>query len=216
MTTYALDEISSAARERVALDGYVESILTGKALAAFRVAVGDEREILRRKSLSQWMTQDELAAKIVAWASVSGYVLEPSCGTGAFVRACVGSTVTSLDIDTRFAATAHRDYLQTSFSRQFDWVVMNPPYEKSLDMLFLEKAAADARNVVALVRLNALAGAKRYERVWKHVNIAGVVVLSSRPSFDLVDMPTDSPQHDFCVVHYTMDDVPQRPMEFWP
>jgi len=79
----------------------------------------------------------------------------------------------------------------------------------------LEKAITDAEDVVALVRLNALAGQKRYARVWKHVNVAGLAILASRPSFNLGELESGSPRHDFCVIHYTLRDVPQRPTEWW-
>lgn len=172
----------------------------------------------RALALSMWMTPPALAERIVAWAKPTGYVLEPSCGTGNIAAACraAGCDVTTVDLEPTFRPDIARDYREAKFTEQFDWIISNPPYEDNLDLDFMEKAAADARDVVMLVRVNALCGQKRYERLWKHVTITGVVYLVNRPSFALIDEDTGTPRHDFVVVRYTME--PGRvvePVQHW-
>jgi len=200
------------------LEKYAASCLSGKALEAFLASTGAEHEELLNKALSAWMTSPELAERMVKWANVRGFVLEPSCGTGNIANAAraAGCDVTTIDVDPRRNPDICRNYLDVQFSAPFDWVAMNSPFENDMDMLFLEKAAMDAEDVVALVRLNALAGQKRHARIWKHVSIAGLVILANRPSFNLGELESGPPRHDFCLVHYTLrENVVQRPVEWW-
>ena len=179
-------------------------------------------ERARRKALSQWMTDPKLAERVVAWAGpLEGkYVLEPACGTGNLARAAraAGADVTTIDIDPVFKPEHVGDYRKVEFGGRFNLAITNPPYEDGLELDFLEKLAADAEEVVAVVRVNALTGQKRHARLWKHVTVTGLAFLVARPSFKLVDEDMGSPQHDFCVVRYQLFTNPNtiiRPPEWW-
>ena len=138
----------------------------------------------RQRALSQWWTPPELAAR-VAHLALDGTrfasVLEPAAGAGALVDAVLAARpmarVTALELDptwVRHLTVAYvrepvrvleGDFLTTTLA-PVDVVCMNPPYESGLDGAFLERAMELAPRVVALLRLNALVGQERHERVW--------------------------------------------------
>lgn len=184
------------------------------------VAAGPSEElaILQATAASQWMTDPALADRIVAWAKPSGYVLEPSCGTGNLARACraAGCDVTTVDFDPQFKPDVVGNYLELQFSGRFNFVVGNTPFEDDRDLEFAEKALVDADDVVLLVRINFLTGQERYRRLWKDVTLAGLVYLAARPSYKLVHRDVGGGRHDFCVVHFTLrSDVIPKPPEWW-
>ena len=89
-------------------------------------------------------TPDVLAFDIVSYIRPSGLILEPSCGDGAFVRACrhLGLKCAWCEID------KGRDFFQCHPGRRYDYIIGNPPY--SLFTPFLEHSLEVADNVVFL------------------------------------------------------------------
>lgn len=124
---------------------------------------------LRQQQLQAYYTPAAIARELVALADVRGRnVLEPSCGPGALVRACVAALVRSMaivevDLDAYRVARAYLDSLDdedfyglssyrrasrnqdfltctlTEFS-SFDRVVMNPPFADGQDFLHIRHA----------------------------------------------------------------------------
>jgi hypothetical protein len=191
--------------------------------------------------LSQHFTSPQLAERLVEWA-ITGHraqrrqgsygawrALEPSAGGGAFVDAMVGrfGRVTAHELDPEWCAQLRQrhpavdlrqgDYLQTEPpAAPYDFCAINPPYEGGQDSQHVEKAMRESIRVLALVRLNFLAGADRFERVWKQIgtpsdpgawSLDGLVIFVNRPRFSGA---TGSPKHDFCAVYLTRD-----PHEQW-
>jgi len=89
-------------------------------------------------------TPDWLARAIVKHFMPSGRILEPCCGSGAFVRAIPGCD--SLD------SSKGEDFLKVQ-GRRWDWIVTNPPYSEFRG--FLQKAMALSDNIVFLALVNA-------------------------------------------------------------
>ena len=169
--------------------------------------------------LSQWCTPPALATKLVKWAGIhKGHrVLEPSCGTGAFVGALLerGAEVTANDIDPRmsgYVEAAHgknrrlrtvwnEDFLEGDFDDMgFDWVALNPPYENGQDRAHLAKACEAAPRVLALIRTSVLHGVAANRKIWKPNTVRKVGLIVGRPHFLLGGVAKDSPKYDYCAV----------------
>lgn len=99
---------------------------------------------------------------------------------------------------------ASGDFLKRKLpSRRYDLGITNPPYERGLDGRFLERLMECCDRVVALLRLNALTGRDRHERVWSQVEIGAwhlrrLVMFTKRPGFD--GPGQDSAQSDYVIV----------------
>lgn len=184
----------------------------------------------RQSALSQWWSSPAVAERVVAWAGPLPHgatVLEPSAGGGALVRAVLerhaarAVYVEALDIDPRAVERMRDiaepllhlevgDYMQRPApSERYARAYMNPPFEGGQDGRHVAKAMSESEEVVALLRLNALAGLDRRELVWSQVGtewwMRGLAVFSSRPSFLAAGAATGSPISDFCCVHLTRE-----------
>src|SRR3972149_4723272 len=102
------------------------------------------------------------------------------------MRACVdagAASVLGVEIDTKIAARATRrfarnctasvvtgDFLEMQprghVRGGFDVATANTPYENGADAAHLEQMLRHAPRAVAIMRLNAIAGTGRYERLW--------------------------------------------------
>lgn len=190
---------------------------------------------MHNPDLSQWFTPPNLAENLVNWAlccsehrrtapHTNWRVLEPAAGNGSFVAPMADRFrhVTAYEIDPGWAEVLQEkhpkarvvtsDYLAAPPpDHPYDLAVMNPPYEDGADGRFVAKAMDESVRVLALVRLNFLAGADRFDRVWKQIgtrrdpgpwSLDGVVYFVHRPRFS----GAGSPKHDFCAVYLTRDD----------
>ena len=173
----------------------------------------DELERAKALGLSQWFTRPEEATRLAELAfegltarDAPVRVLEPAAGAGALLRAlpeaCGAHTVTTIayDVDPAWEDTLTAiadevvigDFLEEAdagVEPRADVVITNPPYENGLDGRFLEAAMRLADRVVALVRLNALVGQDRVERVWSQVEegswvLSVLELLALRPGFE--------------------------------
>lgn len=195
----------------------------------------------RQKALSQWWTPDETARRIVQWAGPLPHgscVLEPSAGGGSFVRAALArhkaAHITAIEIDPLVAPRLRAieeplldvvvaDYMTWRATQRFARVYINPPYEGGADGRHVAKAMDESDEVVALVRLAALAGAARGEQVWSQVGggewwLKGLAIFSSRPVFLAAGSGSDGGKTDFCAVHLTRRerfDARQTHVEWW-
>jgi adenine-specific DNA-methyltransferase len=135
-----------------------------------RKAANDAAEATDRSGdpvLSQWFTPFWAAEELVLDA-LDGMgdvtVVEPSCGTGAFLSAIPASNQAfGVDIDPRMAETAERisgrevvtgDFATVDLGgRTYHAVIGNPPFEMSIVERFLERAHRDLPEggLVALV-----------------------------------------------------------------
>lgn len=112
-----------------------------------------------KKDLQAFYTPAELARRVVQLASVAGKkVLEPSCGAGALIDACLEDGVAAVDameIDEKVADATRKKYSlprvailggdflnQRTMEPKFDRVVMNPPFAKSADIKHVAHAWA--------------------------------------------------------------------------
>lgn len=199
-------------------------------------------EKMRQAALSQWFTPADTATKLVEWIGLprlGSTFLEPSAGSGRLVRAIEalrpGMQIDAVEIDPRYAAQLEgagdrvrvdcTDYLtRPPPPTPYDFCVMNPPYEDGLDRLFLAKAMAESRRVVALVRLAALEGAGRYEAVWSRIvarewRLVGLAVFVSRPVFDAGDVSSDGGKVAFVALKLSRshedEQEPRTAVEWW-
>ena len=181
-------------------------------------------EHARQRALSQWWTPPEIAARLVELA-MDGLrfpaVIEPSAGSGVLVDAILAArpmaSLTAVELDPAWASRLRErygdgvrlvegDFLSASLAPAAV-VVMNPPYEGGLDGAFLERAMELAPRVVALLRLNALVGQERHERVWSRIgrgwHLDVVAYLARRPVFLAAGAATDGAKSDFVAVRLT-------------
>jgi hypothetical protein len=187
-----------------------------------------------REVHSQHFTPPLLADRLVTWAAhLSGYrastgvwrTLEPSAGSGSFVAPMLSTWghVTAHEIDPGWAGhlrdrhtldvdVVEGDYMAAPApSEPYHIACLNPPYEDGLDGQFVGKAMDESTRVLALVRLNFLAGADRFDRVWSRIGTdvdpgdwwcGGVVTFINRPRFSGAK---GSAKSDFCAVYLTRD-----------
>lgn len=163
-----------------------------------------------------WFTPPALADYVVGWAGIRPYdrVLEPSAGNGALaieikkrlyggtlvmvetLAPCV-SLLRSMDL----GEVLWGDFLTTEkLKDDFSLVIMNPPYDDGLDTKHLVRALEFAPRVVALLRLNALSGLERYEKIWGQHSLRRLAFLARRPRFSSPSGASGSPRHDFIIV----------------
>lgn len=171
------------------------------------------------EELDQWMTPDALAAKVAAWAldPLDRFVLEPSAGDGALVRAIraqqPASRVTAVEIDAGLATQIPviggvpgvddlqvRDFLTWTPDVRFDVCVMNPPFALAVE--FIMHALRMCPRVVAVLPTTVVHTASRHETCWRHVGIPRLAFLSSRPRFR--GAKNISPATDFIVAELVL------------
>lgn len=191
----------------------------------------------RQVALSQWHTPADAAARMVACVARShvARVLEPSAGHGSLVRALLALHETAhvdaveldplsaerLPVDSRVRIDVC-DYLtRPAPTQRYTLGLANPPYEGGLDGRFLAKLLDECDRVVALIRIAALCGAERFDRVWSRVEsgewrVVGLHPFSKRPSFLAAGVASESAKSDFVVVRLTrMHGESGVPMEWW-
>lgn len=172
-------------------------------------------------------------------------ILEPSAGIGGLctsVRLAVTDRktihVTAHEVDPHRCALLRRsgdvdeviegDFLSSPPPAElFDLSIANTPSERGLDGLFLEELMRRALRIVVLLRVNALCGSDRLERVWSQVqrrewDVLDIRFLSERPSFlvgaeiEAGEVESDEgAQSDYCVVYLARipeSDAPDPPM----
>ena len=197
----------------------------------------------RRGALSQWFTPAPIARKMAYWSTpLGGRVLEPSAGGGALVRAWksrlaehdegleysdVGpAQIDAVEIDPEFAAAEGFeccDYLtRATPAERYALGLSNPPYEGGLDGAFVEKMMRECDRMIVLLRLAALAGQDRHERVWRAVEehrdgwwMPGLAIFSSRPVFDGPESASGSAKSDFCCVKLSRVSPPSATQVEW-
>ncbi len=105
-------------------------------------------------ALGQWMTPawaaEELVAHYFSDLAASDHVLEPSCGTGAFLAALPpGVPALGVEIDPKLAERARQssgrpvivgNFLTADIRLTPTAVIGNPPFQQSLVQAFLERA----------------------------------------------------------------------------
>ena len=142
-----------------------------------------------RRALDAYYTPGELALQRGERVLLSGTVLEPRVGGGAFARAIRAEGprhLSGVDVNPEAPGLAMvdqsiiGDFLEVPIVDGVDWVVGNPPYagfERHLD-----RALATAPNVAMLLRLSVLESASRVSS-WQRWPLQSVTVLAQRPSF---------------------------------
>lgn len=101
------------------------------------------KAIAKNNGNDKIMTPPWLAEKIVNHFKPEGKILEPCCGTGAFLKFLPGADYCEID--------KGRDFLKVN--GKWDWIITNPPYSIYRD--FFNKSMAVSDNVVFLQLINA-------------------------------------------------------------
>ena len=97
-----------------------------------------------KKLYQQYYTPTELASYVVSLADIKEgeRVLEPSAGNGALIKQMPITKITAVEIDEKNIdeirgidgiEVIHGDFLEFS-GREFDKIVMNPPFTRSQDV----------------------------------------------------------------------------------
>ena len=116
-------------------------------------------------------------------------VIEPSCGTGSFIRAMRPhvARIHAVDVDPAVRISIGSDYADSGFIEDFaettktaDWVIGNPPYKHAAE--HTGHALKLAPRVAFLLRLSFLESESR-RSFWAMHPPAEVHVLCRRPSF---------------------------------
>lgn len=119
--------------------------------AQLEKVLGGEKIEDKKKALQAFYTPDALADRLVKYANLEfgNYVLEPSAGEGAIVKAIrrvAGGGVchvTAVEVDdTKASALVHagvntlfrEDFLSFKSSETYDRVIMNPPFHGGADV----------------------------------------------------------------------------------
>lgn len=177
-----------------------------------------------KASLSQWDSPRDLATQVARFAQIKpkDKVLEPSAGLGSLAIAArnLGADVFCVEIDPDRVALLEAqdfpvlsgDFLGANLCDSYDLALMNPPYEGGQDVAHVEKALALAVRVVAVVRLNFLAGVDRAERIWDRHGLAKLAICSRRPRFGGSSSTAES---DFCVVEIRRGWDGPTQIEWW-
>lgn len=171
----------------------------------------------KKRELSQWYTPQPVANKLAEWALYEKYetkvVLEPCAGTGNIVRALSQFDINVLaveydleniphlkDIDNRVMVMPG-DFLDMSLPPT-DLTVMNPPYEHGQDVDFILKAFQSSKCVVSILRAVAFNSKKRWDRLWRFVDVHRVV--------HFVDRVFKGAKQDYAIVEMTVRTTPRR------
>lgn len=154
-------------------------------------------------------------------------VLEPSCGSGRFMRASQrawpDAKVMGIEINEDHVQTARShglrvmcaDMLTVDRDRMghFDLIVGNPPFSLAEQFVRRLRPLMRAGGTLAfLLRLNFLGGQKRYGSLWTKWPPAQVYGLPCRPAFKVGINKTDMTEYGvFC---WTKPLAPGRPVQF--
>ena len=146
------------------------------------------------RALGQWYTPDRLARRVAEWAGVRGLrVLEPSAGTGRLAVACrdAGAFVDCVEVtadncgvlEALGFAVERGDFCSLAPRDEYDLAVGNPPFENGGEGRHIEHALRWAPSVVAVLRMQSLAGIDRHSRVWGRAWLARLAICVGRPAF---------------------------------
>lgn len=159
------------------------------------------------RALSQWFTPQWLARRLVAWGGSLhlAHVLEPSAGSGELVAAILESmrddeepaSITAFELDPRWAAhlrgrfptdveVYEADFLgaHNRLSLDYDVAVLNPPYEKQLDVAFLRRCMSIADRTFGIFRLAFLANRGTRNAIAERGHVLRRVAMLGRVRFD--------------------------------
>jgi predicted RNA methylase len=166
-------------------------------------------------------------------------VVEPSAGGGMILRAICEqysrADICAVEIDPEWSRVCdlelnkHRrlmreigrepflvsicnDWLETE-RRTFGLAVMNPPYEGGQDREHLRVALDRCDHVVALVRLNMLAGKNAWLELRGYERLNRIAIMAGRPKFNGTEGGAKS---DFCALYFARDESDEPRVEWWP
>ena len=185
---------------------------------------------------SQWFTPPDLAHRLVRWCGsiMPKRVLEPSAGSGALIDAWINARkqnawqldAVELDEDwvghlsDRYAdeqrvTVIHDDFL-TRRAEQYDFALLNPPYEDGKARRFLRTCMYRSEKVCGIFQTSILQGVENVESIWNDESWTWMIaLLKRRPKFSGA---SGSAQRDFCCVKGRRTDPGERravKLEWW-
>lgn len=104
------------------------------------------------------MTPEWLAKEIIEHFNPSGFILDPSRGTGAFYNNFPTTNKDWCEIE------EGKDFL--SYSKEVDWIITNPPWSKMQQFLF--HGMKISNNIVYLTTINHYTTKKRIRDMREH------------------------------------------------
>jgi methylase of polypeptide subunit release factors len=129
--------------------------------------------------------------------SFDGSILEPASGEGHISKVLEEyypeADISSYDIQDDCYGIGGVDFLNNDkeFYDYPDNIITNPPYVRATEFILQAKEIADHK-VAMLLKLNALAGLKRYKTIWtdKRFPLKKIIILIRRPDFKQKNSPT--------------------------
>ena len=129
--------------------------------------------------------------------SFTGSILEPCSGQGHISKVLEEyypeSDISSYDLQDDCYGIGGVDFLEQSenFYGYPQNIITNPPYKKATEFVLQAKQIAEHK-IAMLLKLNALAGLRRYKKIWadKRFPLKKVIVLIKRPDFRQKNSPT--------------------------
>lgn len=122
-------------------------------------------------------------------------ILEPGCGAGTFLRAIrqtwPEAPIHGIELHPDLAGFAESQGFEVKLGNvlteklgTYDLILGNPPFRYSDDFVPVLLQSLSPKGVLAFVlRLNYLAGQKRYDSIWRRAPPARVYALPARPGF---------------------------------
>lgn len=151
----------------------------------------------KRRELDFYPTPPECTEALIEFI---GYregqrVLEPACGDGAISKVLLSKKlmVLSSDIADRSYGFSNVDFLQMDDNKWFDFIITNPPFNKSEE--FILKALPMARTVCMLMKCQYWHSKKRLKLFTEHPP-AFILPLTWRPNFMFDTLKKSSPTMD--------------------
>lgn len=165
-----------------------------------------KKESSKRNENDSYLTPQPLADAICARlkkdvASTPGLIIEPSAGTGSFIRAARKVWGTDPEVHAIEINGRHRSQCESSGATRFhhgDWVetlqawqplgavlvVGNPPFSLASEHIFASLEYLFPGSIVAFyLKMNFFGGAKREKHLWSQRQLKHVIPIIGRPSF---------------------------------
>jgi len=151
----------------------------------------------KRQAFDFYPTPRTAVMALLRNENFNGSILEPCSGQGHISRVLEEyypeTDISSYDLQENCYGTGGVDFLNQN-AEFYDYpqnIITNPPYKQATEFILHSKQIAEHK-VAMLLKLNALAGLRRYKAIWtnKRFPLKKVIVLIKRPDFKQKNSPT--------------------------
>lgn len=120
-----------------------------------KLTSGEDKVVNLKKNLQFFPTPPDVAEDMLSWAEISATdkVLEPSAGQGALiipiierfphlvVDVCELEEINRGILQSKLSNNINiigEDFLNTTFTKEYDWIIANPPFAKNQDIAHIQ------------------------------------------------------------------------------